>query len=71
MMMFLPEGVNSLPFVWEALNRGVVCVPGSGFMIDQDAPNNGIRLCYSTATEEEIIDGTDILGKLSYEWLEK
>ena len=71
MMMFLPEGVNSLPFMWEALNRGVVCVPGSGFMIDQDAPNNGIRLCYSTATEEEIIDGTDILGKLSYEWLEK
>lgn len=71
MMMFLPEGVDSLPFVWEALDRGVVCVPGSGFMIDQDAPNNGIRLCYSTATEEEIIRGTDILGKLSHEWLEK
>lgn len=71
MMLFLPEGMDSLPFVWEALERGVVCVPGSGFMIDQDAPNNGVRLCYSTATEEEIVEGTDILGKLSYEWLEK
>lgn len=71
MMLFLPEGMDATPFVWEALRRGVVCVPGSGFMIDQEAPNNGLRLCYSTATEEEIIRGTDILGNLSHEWLTK
>ncbi|MBQ6388481.1 MAG: PLP-dependent aminotransferase family protein [Mogibacterium sp.] len=69
MMMFLPEGCDSLPFVWEALYRGVVCVPGSGFMIDQDAPCNSMRLCYSTATEEEIVRGARILGELTQEWL--
>lgn len=70
MMLFLPEGMDSMPFVWEALDRGVVCVPGSGFMIDQDAPNNCARLCYSTATDEEIVRGAKILGKLSYDFLE-
>lgn len=69
MLMSLPEGEDSLPFVWEALERGVVCVPGSGFMIDQDAPCNMIRLCYSTATDEEIVRGSQILGELSCEWL--
>lgn len=71
LMLFLPEGLDSSPFVWEALDRGVVCVPGSGFMIDQDAPNNGVRLCYSTASEEEIIRGAGILGELSQEWMKK
>ena len=69
MLMSLPEGVDSLPFVWEALERGVVCVPGCGFMIDQDAPCNMIRLCYSTATDDEIVRGSEILGELSREWL--
>ncbi len=69
MMMFLPEDCDSMPFVWEALHRGVVCVPGSGFMIDQDAPCNSIRLCYSTATEEEIVRGSRVLGELTQEWL--
>lgn len=71
LMLFLPEGMDSTPFVWEALERGVVCVPGSGFMIDQDAPNNSVRLCYSTASEEEIVRGAGILGELSQEWMEK
>lgn len=68
MMLFLPDGSDSRPFVMEALERGVVCVPGSGFMIDQDKPNNGIRLCYSTATEEEILRGADILCTLAQEY---
>lgn len=71
LMLFLPEGMDSMPLVWEALEHGVVCVPGSGFMIDQDAPNNGIRLCYSTASEDEIVRGAYILGNLSQKWMEK
>lgn len=71
LMLFLPEGMDSTPFVMQALERGVVCVPGSGFMIDQDAPNNGVRLCYSTASEEEIERGVDILCRLSHQWMEQ
>lgn len=71
LMLFLPEGMDSMPLVWEALEHGVVCVPGAGFMIDQDAPNNGIRLCYSTASEDEIVRGAYILGNLSQKWMEK
>lgn len=66
-MLFLPEGMDSVDFVWKAVDRGVVCVPGSGFMTDQDAPNNAIRLCYSTPNDDEIVRGAEILGKLSYE----
>lgn len=69
LMLFFPEGTDSMPFVWEALDRGVVCVPGSGFMIDQDRPNNSVRLCYSTADDEEIVRGAAILGKLSHDFL--
>ena len=69
MMMFLPEGCDSAKFAWEAMDRGVACVPGSGFMLDQDAPNSAIRLCYSTPTDDEINKGTDILGELSHNWL--
>ena len=39
-------------------------------MIDQDAPNNAIRLCYSTATDEEIVRGAKILGQLSHDVME-
>ena len=38
-------------------------------MIDQDAPNNYVRLCYSTATDEEIVRGAKILGQLSFDYL--
>lgn len=69
MMLFLPDGTDSMAFVMDALDRGVVCVPGSGFMIDQDAPNNYVRLCYSTATDEEIVRGAKILGQLSFDYL--
>ncbi|MBP1577036.1 MAG: PLP-dependent aminotransferase family protein [Oscillospiraceae bacterium] len=70
-MAFLPEGVDSYPFVQEGIKRGVYCVPGVAFAVDASKPNNGFRMNYSTPTDEQIIKGVDILGKLSYEWLEK
>ena len=70
-MMFLPEGHSGVKFVWDAMDRGVACVPGSGFMIDQEAPNRMVRLCYSTPTDDEINRGMAILGQLSHEVLDK
>lgn len=66
-MMFLPQNYGSADFVRKALEKGVACVPDSGFMIDPHRSGNMVRLCYSTATQEEIVKGTKILGQLSYE----
>lgn len=68
-MAFLPEGMDSYPFVQEGIKRGVYCVPGVAFMVDADKPNNGFRMNYSTPSDEQIVKGVDILGKLTYEWL--
>lgn len=65
-MMFLPEKYDALKFVLEAADKGVVCVPGIGFKVNQDVPDNSVRLCYSTPTEEEIMRGAKILGELSH-----
>lgn len=68
---FLPDGMDSYPFVQEGIKRGVYCVPGVAFVVDASQPNNSFRMNYSTPTDEQIIKGVDILGKLSHEWLQK
>ena len=70
-MAFLPQGMDAYPFVREAINRGVLCVPGSAFLADQNGHSNGFRLNYSSPTDEKIVKGIEILGKLTYEWIEK
>lgn len=70
-MSFLPEGMDAYAFVEEGIKRGVACVPGVAFVVDQSVPNNGFRLNYSTPSDEQIDKGVEILGKLTYEWLAK
>lgn len=67
-MAFLPEGMDSYPFVQEGIKRGVYCVPGVAFMVDGTKPNNGFRMNYSTPSDEQIVKGVNILGKLTHEW---
>ena len=67
LMLFLPNDYNSTLFVEKALDRGVACVPDTGFMISTTKPSNMVRICYSTATPDEIEKGIKILGNLSYE----
>lgn len=69
-MAFLPKGMDSYPFVQEGIKRGCYCVPGAAFMVDGDAPNNGFRMNYSTPSDEQIIKGVDILGRLTHEMLD-
>lgn len=69
-MAFLPEGMDSYPFVQKGIERGCYCVPGAAFAVDSQAPNNGFRMNYSTPSDEQIIRGVDILGKLTHELLE-
>ena len=68
-MAFLPDGMDSAPFVREAINRGVLSVPGAAFLADENQKSNGFRLNYSTPSDEQIIKGIEILGKLTYEWI--
>ena len=70
-MAFLPEGYDSYEFVQEGIRRGVYCVPGVAFVVDASVKNNGFRMNYSSESEENIIKGVDILGKLTYEWLDR
>ena len=48
----------------------MVCVPGSGFVIDGTKPSHSIRMCYSTAPIEDIARGAEIVGKLTGDMIE-
>lgn len=70
-MAFLPEGMDAQPFVREAIKRGVLCVPGSAFLTDEKQISNAFRLNYSTPTDEQIVKGIEILGRLTHEWVKE
>lgn len=69
MLIRLPEGMDCLPFVNEAVRRKVITVPGCAFLINQEDRSNAVRLNFSLPSEEEIEKGIEILGKLSREML--
>ena len=69
MMAFLPDGMDAYPFVREGIERKVLTVPGVAFSADPQKKLNGFRLNYSTPSDEQIVKGIEILGKLTYEWL--
>ncbi len=70
-MAFLPEGMDANPFVHEGIKRGVACVPGLAFVVDQSQPSNAFRMSYSTPSDEQIVRGVEILGQLTHEWIER
>lgn len=70
-MAFLPEGMDAQPFVREAIKRDVLCVPGSAFLADEKQISNAFRLNYSTPTDEQIVKGIEILGRLTHEWVKE
>src|SRR5579875_439123 len=57
----LPEGVDSGQLVQAAKERGVVCVPGSDFMLE--GGERGLRLAYSGVSEGEIRSGVALLAE--------
>lgn len=68
-MAFLPEGFDSLPFVNEAVKRGVACVPGTAFEVDPAKAVSGFRMNFAAPSREDIVKGVSILGELTHEWL--
>ena len=45
--------------------------PCSAFLADEKQVSNAFRLNYSTPTDEQIVKGIEILGKLTHEWIKE
>jgi len=58
-----PEGVDSLDMLKIALEHRVAYVPGVNFYPDEDGGENAMRLNFSTAKPEMIVEGIHRLGK--------
>ncbi len=64
----LPKGTDMLAFCENAVkNHKVAVVPGNAFMTSDDEPTTSFRMNYSTPTDEQIVRGVQILGKLTKE----
>lgn len=65
---FLPEGMDAWSFVQEGIAHKVATVPGAAFVMDPKVPSNAFRMNFSMPSLEQIDQGTEILGKLTYDW---
>jgi len=65
----LPASIEMNEYVKRCLARKVALVPGSAFTPVIGAPCNSVRMSYSTATDEQIVEGCRILGEVAREML--
>ncbi len=62
----LPEGSDMMGFCKKAVEEfKVALVPGSAFMVNESDVTYSFRMNFSTPSDEHIIKGCEILGKLS------
>lgn len=61
----LPQHVNMVDFVKEAMKLKVAVVPGNAFYVEEDSISNSFRMNFSTPSDEDIITGCHILGHLT------
>lgn len=66
----LPERIDLMTFVREALSRKVAIVPGTAFATDTDAYTaHSFRVTYATPTDEQLVTGVRVLGEVAKEML--
>jgi len=63
----LPDGSDMVGFCKKAVEKKVAVVPGTAFMVNENDVTYSFRMNYSTPTDEQIVRGCEILGKLSKE----
>lgn len=63
LMVWLPSRIDTKAMLPEAVNEGVVYVPGGSFFVDESGKNT-MRLNFSYPSVEEIKTGVEILGRL-------
>lgn len=67
----LPEGSDMLGFCKKAVEEyKIAVVPGSAFMISESDKTNSFRLNFSTPTDDKIVKGCEILGRMTREMLD-
>ncbi|HHZ05297.1 MAG TPA: PLP-dependent aminotransferase family protein [Clostridiales bacterium] len=66
-MCQLPNNINMTDFCKQAVLRKVCVVPGNAFLTDESQPCQLFRVNFSTPTDEQLIKGVEILGKLAKE----
>lgn len=64
----LPENVDMLTFVKECIANNVAVVPGTAFMIN-DEETRCFRMNFSTPSDEKIVEGMKILGKVKEKYI--
>lgn len=63
----LPDGSNMIDFCSKALERKVAVVPGTAFMEDEAIATRCFRMNFSTPADDQLAEGTKILGELTRE----
>lgn len=64
----LPEGSDMPEFCTRAVrDYKIAVVPGTAFMINESDKTTSFRLNFSTPTDEQIVKGIEILGKMTKE----
>ena len=64
----LPEGSDMLQFCTKAVkDYKIAVVPGTAFMINETDNTTSFRLNFSTPTDEQIVKGIEILGRMTKE----
>ncbi len=64
----LPKNVDMLEFVKGCIANKVAVVPGTAFMIN-DEETNCFRMNFSTPTDEKIVEGMKLLGKVKGKYI--
>lgn len=64
----VPDGSDMMGFCKKAVEEyKIAVVPGTAFVINDGDTSNSFRLNFSTPTDEQIVKGIEILGKLTKE----
>ena len=64
----LPDDCNMLEFCKKAVSEyKIAVVPGNAFLVDESQPTSSFRLNFSTPTDEQIVTGITILGRMTKE----
>ncbi|WP_026532748.1 aminotransferase-like domain-containing protein [Arthrobacter sp. H41] len=59
----LPEGIDTYPLLYQAIDAGVVFIPGAAFS-PSDETSNKLRLAFSAVSPEDIVKGVTRLAPI-------
>ena len=67
----LPDNIDMMNFCKQAVLRKVCVVPGNAFLTDENDPCQSFRINFSTPTDQQLLNGIQILGSLADDIIRK